>query len=231
MKKPVVDYREFRLSKLSDPRFSHLKLLVWWIVYLVLFVLTENFIPVEKCTPVHCFIDDIIPFCEFFLIPYVGWYFLIAASLIYFALYNIDNFKRLQIFIAVTQVVAMAIYILFPSRQDLRPEIFPRDNFLTDCVKLLYSVDTNTGVCPSLHCAYSIGIASVWLKEKDASALTKTLIVLFCAVICVSTMFVKQHSSVDFFAAIPLCILAEIIACGSYWKQKFKKTNQSDRQG
>ncbi len=229
MKKPVVDYREFRLSKLSDPRFSHLKLLVWWMVYLVLFVLTENFIPVEKCTPVHCFIDDIIPFCEVFLIPYVAWYFLIAGSLIYFALYNIDNFKRLQIFIAVTQIVAMAIYIIFPSRQDLRPEIFPRDNFLTDCVKLLYSVDTNTGVCPSLHCAYSIGIASVWLKEKDASALTKTLIVLFCALICVSTMFVKQHSSVDFFAAIPLCILAEIIACGSYWKQKFKRTNQSDR--
>ncbi len=27
VKKPVVDYRQFRLRKLNDPQFSHLKLL------------------------------------------------------------------------------------------------------------------------------------------------------------------------------------------------------------
>jgi hypothetical protein len=27
MKKPVVDYREFRLSRLNEPRFAHLRLL------------------------------------------------------------------------------------------------------------------------------------------------------------------------------------------------------------
>ena len=192
-------------------------------VYFLLFFLTENFIPVENCTPVHSFIDDLIPFCEWFLIPYFGWYLLIIFSLVYFALYNVDNFKRLQIFIIVTQIVAMIIYIAFPNRQDLRPVVFPRDNFLTDCTKLLYSLDTNTGVCPSLHCAYSIGIASVWLKEHDASKLLKWFIVLFCISVCLSTMFVKQHSALDFFAALPVCLLAEIIACGSDWKNRIKK--------
>jgi hypothetical protein len=33
--------------------------------------------------------------------------------------------------------------------------------------------------------------------------------------------FVKQHSVVDIFAAIPICLLAEQIAFGSdYWKEK-----------
>ena len=223
MKKPVVDYRGFKLSRINEPSFAHLKLLLGWVGYFILFFLTENLIPVEKCTPVHCFIDDIIPFCEWFLIPYFGWYLLIVASLLYFALYNVDNFKRLQIFIIVTQVVAMIIYIAFPNRQDLRPIDFPRDNFLTDCARLLYSLDTNTGVCPSLHCAYSIGIASVWLKEKDARWYVKTFVTVFCILVCLSTMFVKQHSAVDFFAALPVCLLAEIIACGSWWKEKFKK--------
>jgi len=223
MRKPAFDYRDFKLSKINEPRFVHLKLLLGWVGYFILFFLTENIIPVERCTPVYCFIDDLIPFCEYFLIPYFGWYLLIVVSLIYFALYNVDNFKRLQIFIIVTQVTAMIIYITFPNRQDLRPEIFPRDNFFTDCVKLLYSLDTNTGVCPSLHCAYSIGIASVWLKEKDSSVLTRIFVTLFCMLVCLSTMFVKQHSALDFFAAIPVCILAEIIACGSWWKAKFKK--------
>jgi len=223
MRKPAFDYRDFKLSKINEPRFVHLKLLLGWVGYFILFFLTENIIPVERCTPVYCFIDDLIPFCEYFLIPYFGWYLLIVVSLIYFALYNVDNFKRLQIFIIVTQVTAMIIYITFPNRQDLRPEIFPRDNFFTDCLKLLYSLDTNTGVCPSLHCAYSIGIASVWLKEKDSSVLTRIFVTLFCMLVCLSTMFVKQHSALDFFAAIPVCILAEIIACGSWWKAKFKK--------
>lgn len=223
MRKPVVNYREFRLSKLNTPQFSHLKLLFGWVGYFALYFLTENLIPAEKCTPVHCGLDDIIPFCEIFLLPYVGWYLLIVVSLLYFALYNVDNFKRLQIFIIVTQVAAMAIYIVFPTRQDLRPEVFPRDNFLTDVVGFLYSFDTNTGVCPSLHCAYSIGIASVWLKERSASVWAKTAVVIFVILVCLSTMFIKQHSAVDFFAAIPVCILAEIIACGGYWKKKIKK--------
>lgn len=223
MRKPVVDYSNFRLNKLNDPQFSHLKLLFGWVVYFALYFLTENLIPATKCTPVHCVLDDLIPFCEWFVIPYVGWYLLIVVSLLYFALYNVDNFKRLQIFIIVTQVVAMAIYIIFPTRQDLRPLEFARDNFLTDCIAFLYSFDTNTGVCPSLHCAYSIGIASVWLKEKSVGAFTKVFIVAFVIIICLSTMFVKQHSAVDFFAALPVCLLAEIIACGSFWKNKFFK--------
>ena len=223
MRKPVVDYRQFRLSKINDPQFSHLKLLLGWVGYFIMYFLTENLIPVEKCTPVHSVLDDMIPFCEYFLIPYVGWYLLIVVSLFYFALYNIDNFKRLQIFIIVTQVVAVIIYIVFPTRQDLRPIEFPRDNFFTDCVGFLYFFDTNTGVCPSLHCAYSIGIASVWLKEKSASWYIKSFVVIFVVSVCLSTMFIKQHSAVDFFAAIPVCVLAEYIACGSYWKKRKSK--------
>lgn len=211
MKKPVVDYRQFRLGKLNDPQFSHLKLLGGWIVYFILYFLTENLIPAEKCTPVHIWLDDVIPFCEWFLIPYVLWYVLIVFSLGCFVLYDIDSFKKLSKYIIITQLAAMAIYILFPSRQDLRPEVFPRDNFLTQCIGFLYSVDTNTGVCPSLHVAYSIGIASVWLRKKGVKAIFKVLVVVLVILICLSTMFIKQHSAMDFFAALPVCALAEIL--------------------
>ena len=209
MKKPVVDYREFRLSKLNDPKFSHLKLLFGWVAYFVLYFLTENLIPAEKCHPVHCFLDDIVPFCEVFVIPYVGWYLLIVASLLYFALYNIQNFKRLQTYIIITQAIAIVIYILYPSRQDLRPEVFPRENVFTGIIGLLYTFDTNTGVCPSLHVAYSIGIASTWLREPTASRLWKILAVILAILISLSTAFIKQHSVVDIFAALPVCLLAE----------------------
>ena len=211
MRKPVVDYRTFRLSKINDPQFSHLKLLLGWVGYFALYFLTENLIPVENCYVMHSRLDDMIPFCEVFVIPYVGWYLLVAGSLLYFALYNVDSFKRLQIFIIITQAVAMAIYILFPNMQDLRPEVFPRDNILTRIVGFLYSVDTNTNVCPSLHVAYSIGIASVWTKEKSASKGFKVFVVIAVILICMSTTFIKQHSVIDGFAALPVCLLAEWI--------------------
>ncbi|MBQ6570480.1 MAG: phosphatidic acid phosphatase [Clostridia bacterium] len=220
MKKPVVDYREFRLSKLNTPQFSHLKLLGGWIVYFALYFLTENLIPVEKCHVIHCGLDDIIPFCEWFLLPYVFWYALIVFSLGYFALYDIDSFKKLQSFIMVTQACAMIVYILYPNCQNLRPTEFVNENFLTDCIRFLYAFDTNTGVCPSLHCAYSIGIASVWLKTKDVSRYWKAFVVFSVAVICISTTFIKQHSAVDFFAALPVCVIAEILVFRVFFKKK-----------
>ena len=220
MKKPVVDYREFRFSRLKEPRFSHLWLLLGWVGYFALYFLTENLIPAERCTPMHCFLDDVVPFCEVFLIPYVFWYVLIVISLGYFLLYDIDSFKALQTFIIITQVVAMACYILFPSRQDLRPVEFPRENLLVQGVQFLYSFDTSTGVCPSLHVAYSLGIASVWLKQRDASLAWKIFVVVAVVLICLSTAFIKQHSVVDIFAALPVGLLAEGIVYGHYWKRK-----------
>lgn len=220
MRNPMVDYREFKLSKLNDPQFSHLKLLFGWVGYFALYFLTENLIPRENCYVVHSPLDDMIPFCEYFVVPYVFWYLLIVISLIWFALYNTENFKGLMTFIIVTQVVAMAIYIIFPNRQDLRPTDFPRDNFFSDIVSLLYTFDTSTNVCPSLHVAYSLGIASSWLKEKSACGLWKTFVVIAVILICLSTAFIKQHSVVDAFVAIPVCILAEVIAYGkTYWKK------------
>lgn len=220
MKKPQIDYRKFRFSKLFNPQFSHLLLLLSWVFFFVFYFITENLIPLENCHVIHCGLDDLIPFCEWFIIPYVLWYLLIFLSLGYFLLYNVDAFKKLQTYIFITQIVAMIIYIVFPNCQNLRPTEFPRDNFLTDVTGFLYSIDTNTGVLPSLHCAYSIGIATVWLKEKNTHPSLKAFITVFAFIICLSTMFVKQHSVLDFLAAIPLCILAEILVYKVFYKKK-----------
>lgn len=223
MRKPVVDYRQFRFSKLTDPQFNHLLFLLGWVGYFSLYFLTENLIPVEQCHVVHSRLDDLIPFCEWFVIPYVFWYLLIVVTLLYFALYNPKGFKRFQLFIIITQVVAMAIYIIYPNMQDLRPDTFDRDNVLTRVIGLIYSFDTDTNVCPSLHVAYSVGIASAWFKEKCVSKKWKAFVFISVILICMSTVFIKQHSIVDAYVAIPVCVLAEAIAYGGYWKNKLHK--------
>ena len=71
--------------------------------------------------------------------------------------------------------------------------------------------------------AYSLGIASVWTKEKGVHPVWKGFVVFAVVMICLSTMFIKQHSAVDFFAAIPVCLLAEgIVYRDRYFKGKKK---------
>lgn len=222
MKKPVVDYRQLRPNNITSPEYRHLLLLLGWVGYFVLYFLTENFIPNEKCYPVHSFLDDIIPFCEWFVIPYVGWYVLIIISLLYFALYNPKSFSKLQKYIIITQILAMAIYIIFPTRQDLRPDTFARENILTNILGIIYSFDTPTGVCPSLHVAYSLGIASTWLRDKTPKTYTKIFVLVFSILVCISVAFVKQHSVLDIFAALPICFIAEY-AVFIHPKRKIKK--------
>ena len=223
MKKPVVDYRKFRLSKINSPEFSHLKLLIGWIGYFALYLLTENLISHDGCHVIHSKLDDVIPFCEYFVVPYVLWYAYVAISLLYFALYNIDSFKKLSAFIIFTQVIAMTVYILYPNRQDLRPDEFERNNVFTFIVGILYKLDTSTNVCPSLHVGYSVAIASVWLKENGISWLWKTASTIFAILVCLSTAFIKQHSVVDIFWALVMCGGIEIVIYRSYWIKKLTR--------
>lgn len=214
MKKPVVDYRQLRLRNITEPRFRHLLLLLGWVVYFALYFITEKLIPFERCHVIHCALDDAIPFREGFALIYCYWYALIVWSLLRYLLYDIKSFKRLQIFIMITQATAMLVYIVYPSIQLLRPEHFERDNLLTRLMGFIYAFDTPTGVCPSLHVAYSLGIASVCCHRKEDSPLLKAFVVLSAAAISISTAFVKQHSVVDIAAAIPVGILAEFLVFG-----------------
>ena len=181
-----------------------------WIVYFIFYFLTENLISYDSCHLVHCALDDLIPFNEYFAIFYCSWYLLIVASLLYFLLYDVESFKKLQIFIICTQVIAMICYICYPTIQNLRPDEFTRSNVFTWLMGLIYQADTPTGVCPSLHVAYSMGIMSVWLKNKKLKPIGKFLIAALCIMISISTAFVKQHSCVDIICAVVMCFFIEL---------------------
>ena len=224
MKRTVYDYRGFSLKKLNEPRFAHLKLLGGWIVYFALYFITENLIPWERCTPIHCGLDDLIPFNEWFALFYVGWYALVFGSLLYTLLFDVPRFRKIQIFIMITQAVAMVCYILWPIRRDLRPEVFPRENFLTSVMAFIYAFDTSTGVCPSLHVAYSLGILSAGLKDEALPAWGKGCLTLFVVGVCLAVCFVKQHSALDVLFALPVGLLAEALVYGrDYWAPRLRR--------
>ncbi len=218
MKKPVVDYRKLRLSNITSKEYKHLLLLLGWVGYLIMYVVTERFIPESKCHVVHSVVDDLIPFNEYFAIFYVSWYLFMVGSLLYFALYDIKAFEKAQKLIIGMQVIAMITYIVWPSVQNMRPEHFEHENFCTWMMGILYKIDTPTGVCPSLHVGYTLAVLSALFLMKDIKVWKKVFMSVWGFMICISVCFVKQHSFVDVMAACVLYVFLEVLLYGRIFK-------------
>lgn len=213
MEKPVVDYRKFRLSKLNAPEFCHLKLLFYWAFFGIVFVFCERVRAVDFYYPMHCGIDDVIPFCEYFLIPYMFWFVFIIGMLAYTLFYDIPAFRRMMYFIMVTYTIAIVVYLIFPNCQQLRPAEFSRDNVFTRFMRHFYSFDTNTNVCPSIHVIGSVAVYFTAMSiERFKTPGWSVFFTVATFLICVSTMFLKQHSFLDVLAALPVCAVGYFVS-------------------
>lgn len=211
--KPVVDYRRFRLRLLNTKEFSHLKLLLFWPIYVLLFGAIERDVFGDTYTPVEIWLDELIPFCEWFVIPYVFWFFFLLGIHVYTLLYDIPSFRRLIVFMSVTYFSTLAIYLIFPTCQELRPTTFERDNLLTRYMALYYTIDTNTNVCPSIHVAGSWAVVcAAWKSRHFSKWGWRVAFAAVAVLISISTCFVKQHSALDVILAVPLCIAGWKIA-------------------
>lgn len=207
--KPAVDYRNFRLSKINQEEYRHLWLLLLWPAYLVRYIIIENLNPAAQYYPIHCALDDAIPFHEGFLIPYVIWYGFIVGMHLYTMFYDVPAFRAYTKFMAISLTMSTCVFLLFSSCQNLRPVTFERDNVLTRVVQLIYSVDTNTNVFPSEHVIGSIAVLAAAIHTESLRTPKRiTVIAVTAFFTSIATVFLKQHSVLDVIAAFPICIIA-----------------------
>lgn len=207
--KPTVDYSKLRISNIASEPYKHLLLLLFWPLFMAVFYYLEHVYPVSYYYPIQCFVDDLIPFCEIFVLPYVVWFAVVFLMHAYTLLYDVDGFRKMIKFIIVTYSFALFVYFLFPNCQLLRPLEFERTNIFTEMVTRIYMNDTNTNVCPSIHVMGSVAmIASVVHSKTIKSKTVKSAITVLSLLICMSTVFLKQHSIIDVFAALPICYVA-----------------------
>ena len=61
------------------------------------------------------------------------------------------------------------------------------------------------------------------LKDRRLPRVWKFGLVFLVIMICLAVCFVKQHSALDVLAAMPVCLLAEILVYGKdYWLPRLK---------
>lgn len=193
-------------------------MLLFFAAYLIIWFIILPGREVER-NYVYSPLDDYIPFVEAFIIPYCLWFFYFAGPLVYFLIVSREDFLRTGLFLAFGMTVSVLIFFLLPNGIDFRPETLPRDNALTRLTLLIYSMDEPHNVFPSNHCFVAIGITVGILRCRRLAGkrLLKSAAVLLCALICLSTVFIKQHSVLDFFGALVLCIPAYVLGFVIKW--------------
>lgn len=171
-------------------------------------------------------IDYSIPFCEYFIIPYNIWFVYIMGTVAFFVLVNRPpkEYYRFEINMVIGMTVFLLISWLYPNGLNLRPESFAHDNLFTHMVENLYRRDTSTNVFPSMHvynsvCAYMALRSCDWMKDKRW--LVRLLLIL-TVVIITSTLFLKQHSILDVFAALVLNYISYQIVYRSRWAARWQ---------
>ena len=201
--------RKLKIGTIDD--FHHFWYLLIWIVYLSLFYLAEHLVT-ENYWVSYLPIDDQIPFCRFFIVPYCMWHPLLVLMTAYLIFTDPPAFKRFMLYIGFGFGGSIIFCMLFPNGQDLRPTDFQQNDCFIWLVKRIYAADTNTNVIPSMHVIACAALALACFDAPRLRAKKLHLVMLpLGLLISMSTVFVKQHSMLDVLVAIPvsalLCVL------------------------
>ena len=208
-------------------KYKHGLLILYFAFYMPYFMFLNSFTPErEDVTMMYIGLDDLIPFCELFVIPYFLWFGYIAAGHVILLFADREEFVRMCIFLYTGMTICLLIYTVFPNGQQLRVNYdeLGRSNILIDAIKSLQGMDTPYNVFPSIHCLNSFGMHIALAKSKKLGKYRRPVVYtsfVLMVLIALSTVFVKQHSILDLFGAVALAIPLYFLA----YKTKLKISN------
>lgn len=194
-------------------KYGHLLILSYFFIYLAWFGYVERTVTTHFHV-IHVPLDDVIPFCEYFIIPYLLWFVYVAIGIVYMAFHDKTGYYKLCGFLFTGMTIFLIISTIYPNGHYLRPVTFEHDNIFIQLCKFIYSTDTPTNLFPSIHVYNSIGIHLAVINNKELSnnqKITTASFILMVSII-LSTMFLKQHSVFDVASAFVLaCIMSRVI--------------------
>lgn len=184
--------------------------IVYFFLYMICFLMLEEYVHPKYW--ISSDLDAYIPFCEAFLIPYVAWFPLVPGMFWYFYKKDPESYLYLCRTILLGLTICLAIYAIFPNGQLLRRPI-TGDNILCELVRLLRKTDTPTNVCPSIHVFVSVTIALGAARAKSLAAQRRrqAALMVLVVLICMATVFLKQHSIVDVACGVALSLTLDVL--------------------
>lgn len=177
-------------------RYKHAWILLYAFIYLPWFCFLEKTVTSDYYI-IHTWLDDWIPFNEYFVIPYLLWFPYVGGVILYFFLHSKEDYYRLCTCLFTGMTLSLAICTVFHNGTDLRVAVDPDRNLCARLVAFLHQADTSTNVFPSIHVFNSIMVHTAVVKSQRFRRGTRMASLVLAVLICLSTVFLKQHSVVD----------------------------------
>ncbi len=179
--------------------------LLYFPLYLIAFFILEQR-TVASYHIIHTAVDDYIPFCEYFVIPYFLWFGYIGFAFVAFIFQkNGRDYYQLCANLFLGMTVFLVVSAIYPNMQQLRPTTFADNNIFVTLTKFLYSIDSSTNIFPSIHVFNALGIHIAITKSQRYASSKYNYIKIISFILMVSitlaTMFLKQHSFFDVVTA------------------------------
>lgn len=194
----------------------------WHIVFaLYLPIYLISFFYLEQTVTTHFYalnspLDDMVPFVDAFIVPYILWFLYVAIGCIYFFFASQREFTKFILFLILGMTTYLFICYLYPNGLcDFRPATLDDDSVFTPVIRWLYATDTSTNVFPSIHVYNSIAVhTAISHSGKINKPVIKYSSMVLCILICLSTIFLKQHALIDVIGG---CVMA-----GFFYKLVYK---------
>ncbi len=178
-------------------------LMIYAVIYCIWFFLLEKKV-IHPSVIIHMKVDDMIPFCEVFIIPYLLWFAYVSAVVLYCFFKDKQEYIKCCIFLFTGMTIFLVISTLWPNGHHLRPYEMPRNNIFTQLIAQLYRTDSPNNLWPSIHVYNSIG-AHLAVAHSRKLAQNKPIRIgsfILCVSIILSTVLIKQHSMFDVLTAL-----------------------------
>ena len=198
------------LTQLRSRCKPHLWYQLYWVIYLVWFFWLDNTITQPKYI-IHAPLDDLIPFNEWFVIPYCSWFLLLVAVTALLWWKDTASYDKLCLMMFSGMTFCLIVYMLLPNGLDLRPTVeeIGRSNPAMWVMQLLWKADASVNVCPSIHCQSTacMAIAISESKLAEERPVLRPIALVWAALICLSTLFTKQHSVLDVVCGLAVAVV------------------------
>lgn len=187
---------------------------------------THHFIKTDLHSTKIAFIDDAIPIIlPFVIIYYVSYIFWLGGPIVASKVEKTYYFDALA-GIVTAEVIGALIFIFYPTGIDRVAEGLFNDNpgFLNALLQFVYmgdGVEWGYNLMPSYHCLISTGIFLMVYKQPEISKFYRWSAFIFCILVYISTVTVKQHYFIDIPTGIALAVLGHILATRYHLGNRF----------
>lgn len=157
-------------------------------------------------------LDAAVPLVPAFVVPYLLFFAYVLGTAVLLLLDPSDRYYRFVLSVFAGMVVATAAFILYPTYMD-RPALSGDDPF-TSALRWVYAHDGIYNSLPSTHVFYSAVAAWHLFRLRPKARLAQAASLVFAALVCASTVLVKQHHLPDIPTGLALalaaCLLLEL---------------------